>query len=125
MKRSLLVVLAACALAAAAFALPGASARQEGEVPELPGREAWVLKSLNRMLKVEPGMTRADLLKVFDGEGGLSTRTRRTYVYRECRYFKVDVKFEPVGNDDERLAESPEDRIAEISKPYIDYSVSD
>ena len=124
MKKLLLTVLAACALASAAFVLPGTSARQE-EVPELPGREAWVLKSLKRMGTVKVGATRADLLKVFGEEGGLSTRTQRTYVYRECRYFKVDVKFEAVGNVEERLAESPEDKVAEISRPYIAYGVSD
>ena len=43
------------------------------------------------------GMTRADLLKVFTTEGGLSTGLNRTYVYRECQYIKVDVDFEPVG----------------------------
>ena len=123
MKKLLLIVLTACALAAVVF--PGASAGQGDEVPEPPGREAWVLKSLKRMGMVRPGMTRADLLKVFEEEGGISTRTQRTYVYKECRYFKVDVKFEAVGSVGERLAESPEDRIVEISKPYIDYSVSD
>jgi hypothetical protein len=39
-------------------------------------------------------MTRSDLLKVFATEGGLSWSTQRTYVYRQCPYIKVDVKFE-------------------------------
>lgn len=120
MKRLLLTLLAACALAAA-FSLPDSSA-QDGEAGQPPpGREQWVLKSLEEMNRVKAGMTRADLLKVFAEEGGLSTRTQRTYVYRGCRYFKVDVKFEPVGNVGERLGQSPEDKIAEISRPYLDY----
>jgi hypothetical protein len=125
MKRLLLIVLAACAIASAGLVLPRTSAQQEEEGPELPGREAWVLKSLKRMETVKVGMTRAELLKVFGEEGGLSTRTQRTYVYKECRYFKVNVKFEAVGNVEERLGESPDDKIFEISKPYIDYSILD
>ena len=124
MKRLLSTVLAACALAAA-FTLPGSSAQDtEAESPP-PGREKWVLKSLEEMSRVKAGMTRADLLKVFRGEGGLSTRTRRTYVYKDCRFFKVDVKFEPVGDVYEFHRQSPDDKIVEISRPYLDYSVLD
>jgi hypothetical protein len=42
-------------------------------------------------------VTRKDLLVVFTTEGGLSTGLRRTYVSRDCPYFKVDVEFEAVG----------------------------
>ena len=124
MKKLLLIVVTAGALASAAPMLPGPSA-QEGAARLKSAREEWVLRSLQEMTEVKAGMTRADLLKVFAEEGGLSTRTQRTYVYRGCPYFKVDVKFEAVGNAGERLAESPEDRIVEISKPYIGYSVLD
>ena len=126
MKRLLLIVLTACALAAtAASVLPDSSA-QEGARPTASLYiEKWVLKSLKEMNEVKAGMTRAELLKVFGEEGGLSTRTQRTYVYKECRYFKVDVKFEAVGEVYERHGESPDDKIVEISRPYIDYSVLD
>src|ERR1700722_4644817 len=40
---------------------------------------------------IKPGMTRADLLTVFTVEGGISTRARRTYVYKLCPYIKVEV----------------------------------
>jgi hypothetical protein len=49
------------------------------------------------MQKIKVGMTRADLLKVFTTEGGLSTSLNRTFVYRDCSYIKVDVEFEAVG----------------------------
>src|SRR6266542_341238 len=58
----------------------------------------WVANSLKEMQKVKVGMTRADLLKVFTTEGGLSTGLSRTYVYRECSYIKVDVEREPPGS---------------------------
>src|SRR5690242_755070 len=91
----------------------------------------WVAESLQRMQTVKPGMTRADLLKVFTTEGGISTRLSRTYVYRECPYFKVDVEFEAVGmparDADGRvtLIESGHDIIKKISRPYLEFSEMD
>jgi hypothetical protein len=68
-------------------------------------------------------MNRKDLLKVFGEEGGLSTRTHRTYVYKECPYVKVDAVFSVVGEPG--LTESGEDRLISISRPYLAYSVMD
>ena len=91
----------------------------------------WVADSLKRMQTIRPGMTRAELLKVFTTEGGFSTGIERTYVYQGCPFFKVDVKFRPVGrperDKDDRvtLAESPKDLIKTISRPYIAWSVAD
>jgi hypothetical protein len=83
----------------------------------------WVEHSLSAMQNIKVGMNRAELGKVFVEEGGLSTRTARTYVFKGCQYFKVDVEFEidpasPSG-------ESPKDRIVKISKPYLAWSTGD
>jgi hypothetical protein len=91
----------------------------------------WIASSLKEMQKIKVGMTRADLLKVFTTEGGLSTGLNRTYVYRGCSYIKVDVEFEPVGRparDTEgrvTLVEANEDVIKRISKPYLEWMVVD
>ncbi len=77
------------------------------------------------MQAVKVGMTRADLLKVFEEEGGISTRTQQTYVYRECPYFKVDVRFEPVGELHGKEFVSSGDKIVNISRPYLAWSVAD
>jgi hypothetical protein len=60
-------------------------------------------------------MTRSDLLRVFTVEGGLSGRTHRTYVLKQCPIIKVDVEFSISGNE-------AEDRITQISKPYLESS---
>ena len=76
-------------------------------------------------------MTRADLLKVFTLEGGISTGLQRTFVYRECPLIKVYVEFEPVGRSARdaqgrvTLIESKEDTIKTISKPYLDELIID
>lgn len=90
----------------------------------------WVSDSLEEMLTIKPGMKRSDLLKVFTTEGGISTVTQRQYVYRNCRYFKVEVKFTPAYptyGDQGRLTsrENPDDVIKSISKPYIEYTICD
>jgi hypothetical protein len=126
MQKSFSVILAAGALA---FTLPPSSA-QEGEgarpTPQQPeGHSDWVLKSMKQMESVKVGMTRSDLQRVFKEGAGLSTRQQRTYVYRGCPYFKVDVKFQAIGVLEEGVEESPDDQIVELSKPFLNYRVAD
>ena len=91
----------------------------------------WIEDSLIEMKTIKVGMTRADLLKVFDTEGGLSTGLNRTYVYRKCPLIKVDVEFQPVGRPARdakgrvTLKEADGDVIEKISRPYLDWSVMD
>ena len=95
------------------------------------GQTEWIASSLKEMQKIKVGMTRADLLKVFTTEGGLSTGLNRTYVYRHCSYIKVDVEFEAVGrperDTDGRVTpvEANEDVIMRISRPYLEWMVID
>jgi hypothetical protein len=80
---------------------------------------------LTECQKIKPGMTRAELLKVFDTEGGFSTVTQRTFVYRGCPYIKVDVDFNLSDPKQKTLEERPTDTISKISKPYLDWSIGD
>lgn len=60
-------------------------------------------------------------------EGGISNRMWRRYVHRSCPYIKLDVEFEPVG--DERnlmMMEKPADKITKISeRPFLELSIVD
>jgi len=64
-------------------------------------------------------------------EGGLSTPLRRTFVYRDCPQFKVDVEFTAVGramrDREGRVTSIEDDRdvIKTISRPYIAQVVID
>jgi hypothetical protein len=84
----------------------------------------WIAANLSELESIKVGMTRKDLLKVFMGEGGLSNRTWRRYVYRRCGYVKVDVEFAPVG-DPSIFDEGPDDRITKISKPFLELAIMD
>ena len=85
----------------------------------------WIARSLKEIESVKIGMTRGDLLRVFKEEGGISTRTWRRYVYRDCPYIKVEVGFEPVGDPENKVSESPRDKIIKISKPFLEWSIID
>ncbi len=82
----------------------------------------WLREFLVRVESLRPGATRGELLEVFTAEGGLSTRSSRTYVYKDCEFVKVNVRFKPA--DDGRF-ESHEDMITEISKPFVEWSILD
>ena len=91
----------------------------------------WVADSLNRMLAIKPGMSRDQLMRVFSIEGGLSTALKRTFVSRDCPYFKVDVTFRRAanrgnnGDPDEWVRELDNDVITSIFRPYLQFSIMD
>jgi hypothetical protein len=81
-------------------------------------RTQWIAKVMRDIARIQPGMTRKDVLRVMTTEGGISTRTQRTYVYPGCPYVKVVVRFTPVGPADQS-DEGPDDKIVSISQPYL------
>lgn len=130
MKRILILALIGLVM----FVYSGRSERKENSNIEfLPKGESsnndcncqFVEESLKKIKEVRVEMTRKDLLEVFSEQGGISTRTQRHYIYKKCPYIKVGVKFKPVGNEKDNLTESPDDKIVEISDPYLQYVVAD
>jgi hypothetical protein len=102
-----------------AAVLPASESRSTDDHTE------WIARSLKEIESVKVGMTRVDLMKVFNEEGGISTRTWRRYAYRDCLYIKVDVEFESVGEPEDKLSQSSEDKIIKISKPFLEWSIID
>jgi len=88
-------------------------------------RTKWIGKVLRQIARIEPGMKRQDLLRVFTTEGGLSTRSQRTYVYSECPYIKVNVRFKAANNEGNGVEEELDDIVESISQPYLAWSVMD
>jgi hypothetical protein len=129
MQRRHVFVLLASAAIDGANALQASPTRDQGQSSQV--HVAWVADVLKRMQAIKPGMTRKTLFTAFTTEGGLSTGVQRTFVSRDCPYFKVDVEFQAVGrpNRDENgrvtLVESDEDIIFKVSTPYLQFSVMD
>jgi hypothetical protein len=94
-------------------------------------QEAWLAHALEKMETIKPGMTREDLLRVFTTEGGLSTGLHRTFVSRDCHYFKVDGDFNAIGRPDRdregraTLQEDSRDIIVKVSRPYLQFGIGD
>ena len=85
----------------------------------------WIDQVMANIATIKPGMTRQDLLSIFNTEGGLSSRTQRRYVYKHCPHIKVDVEFAPVDGVPFPSDEKPQDQIVKISRPFLEYSIMD
>jgi hypothetical protein len=93
-------------------------------------RTIWVGRALDRIETIKPGMTRDELLTVFETQGGLSSPLHRSFVSRDCRYFKVDVEFKyakasQLDAEGRVAVEDGQDIIVTVSRPYLQYGVSD
>ena len=88
-------------------------------------RMQWIGKVLHDIEQIRPGMKRKDLLTVFTTEGGISTRSQRTYVYKNCPYVKVTVHFKALEDEFSTLNEDPDDIVDSLSQPFLALSTTD
>lgn len=116
----------------AAFVWTGVAVGQSPA--KLPAVDPGLTRSMDQVLKdvssIQVGMTRAELLHVFTTEGGLSTRDAQQYVYRRCPYIKVIVRFRRPADADPDWSDAPDedwtgDIIESVSKPFLEYPVTD
>ena len=75
--------------------------------------------------QLKPGATRAELMKLFTTEGGISNAKQRTFPHRHCPYIKVDVQFNLTDPKQSVVEERPTDTITRISQPYLAWSIMD
>jgi hypothetical protein len=85
----------------------------------------WLLDRIKEAKSVTAGMSRADLLKVFEEDGGLNTIPARRYVLRSCPYIKVDVEFNVKPRSYTRDMPDQNLKIQNISEPYLGYMITD
>ena len=80
-----------------------------------------MLKCLKDFQSIKPGMTRAEIQKVFPMDGGLQAFSPVRFTHPDCPYFKIDISFifQRDTNDQNRAIFSPDDKAIGISKPYI------
>jgi len=122
-------ILLAGVMIGCAYSFQATAQTSRGQFPQ--DHVAWVAQALKRIQTIKPGMTREAVLTVFNTEGGLSTGLQRTFVSRDCPYFKVDVEFQAVGRPNQdrsgrvTLVESSRDIILNISRPYLQFTIAD
>ena len=88
-------------------------------------QDKWIAEAIVEIQSLKTGMTRADLLKVFTEEGGISSRIQQTFVYRRSPYIKVDVTFQIQEANDALSGDKNTDVITSISKPYLEWPIVD
>ena len=104
---------------------PTTSATQSKVFPQLSKEELkhheWLRDRLVEAHSIQVGMSRADLLKVFDPDGGFDRVPSERYVLDSCTLTKVDVQFDvPRGTAFTHLPADTELKITAISKPYLE-----
>ena len=97
----------------------------KGSAPaKTPVVDPVLTRSMDQVLKVvssiQPGTTRADLLRVFTAEGGLATRDGQQYVYRRCPYIKVIVNFHKPDDADMDWGNAPEEEGPRRDPVYLE-----
>ncbi len=75
--------------------------------------------------KIKVGMKRKDLMEMFRTDGGISAINPERFVYEKCSFIKIEVKFEFIDKNNRFPKGNPEDKIVEISKPYVEHPFYD
>ena len=83
-----------------------------------------IVDALQAAQRLKPGLSRSQVDEDFELDGGISFPQQPTYVYKKCRYIKIDLSF---GAEDitRRPNASPRDTVRQISKLYLAYPVAD
>jgi hypothetical protein len=82
----------------------------------------WIEHVVRIVSNIKPGMTRQSLFRSFEEDGGLQFRSHGRDAYKHCHYIKIDVEFSGVDGGPDF---SPDDKIVNVSRPYLEYPVSD
>lgn len=87
--------------------------------------EAWLLKRMDEVRTIRPGMTRVDLLKIFQEDGGFNGVPANRYILKSCPYIKVEVEFDIPNGRYKRDIPDSQLKITKISTAYLGYMVLD
>ena len=87
--------------------------------------QQWLEERYKEATSITPGMSRADLLKLFDEEAGVQSIPAARYVLKSCRLIKVEVKFDTKYGVNYKPMPDKNLKIAEVSKPYLERMVID
>jgi len=123
-----LLLLSVIVIGGSASFRPTQSANPE---PCAQNHEAWLKQVSEKMETIKPGMTRWDLLKVLrtegtarrafrTGMGGPPQVLRESFVSQDCPYLRIDVEFVEF----EAGAVPNQDVIVRVSKPYLQFAIS-
>jgi len=109
---------------AALLLIMGARVAPQAQDNEDKAHRQWLEERYKEATSIKPGMTRADLLKLFVQEGGFQSLTApQRYVLKGCNLIHLEVSFDKYDSANRRHDDSV--RITDVSKPYLDRMVID
>jgi hypothetical protein len=82
----------------------------------------WIENCLLSFDAIKPGLTRNHIKNIFPMDGGLQFVSPVRFVHPECAYLKIDVDFEFKRDvtDQGRAIVGKDDKVTNVSKPYIE-----
>ena len=96
----------------------GARTLAQTQNSEDKAHQQWLEERYKEATSIHPGMTRADLLKLFWLNGGIQTPTAQHYTLKSCPLIKIDVDFNKYDFSNRQPDDSV--RITEVSRPYLE-----
>ena len=102
----------------ALLTIVGAQSLPQDKNSEDKAHQQWLQERYKEAKSIKPGMTRAELLKLFWPNGGIQTPTAQSYTLKSCPLIKLDVSFDKYDFSNRQ----PDDRvrIVEVSRPYLE-----
>ena len=129
-RRQAVLALGGAAVSAGAGAAPPGDVRVPTATGfrDITGKEAeayhaanaWLEQRLNEAESIRVNSTAADVVKLFRGDGGLSSVTKHRYVLILCPFIKIDVEFEDKPGVKARYPVPDAARVISVSKPYFE-----
>jgi len=88
-------------------------------------RQQWLEEKYTEARSIKPGMSRADLLKLFMEDGGLQSIPATRYVLKGCHLIQIEVKFDTKYGVNYKPVPDENLKIVEVSKPYLERMATD
>jgi len=118
MKRSWLFIIGLLLFATYSITTHG-----QGELEEV--HRQWLYERYAEATSIKPGMSRADLLRVFKGDGGLQRIPATRYLLKSCNMIKVEVEFDTEYGQAYKEKLDADLKITKVSQPYLEYPIRD
>jgi hypothetical protein len=109
-----------------AFFLPLVSQAiaQSAQQKASPACCSIVVAALEAVSHIHPGMSRAEVEKVFVVDGGLIIRDKTRYSLRDCHSIKVEITFDR-DKQAPGVIGAPKDTVKAVDRPYLEYPIAD
>ena len=98
----------------------GARIYPQAQTASDQAHQQWLEERYKEATSIKTGMSRADLLKLFDEDGGLQSIPAGRYVLKSCQLIQIEVKFNSQYGVDYQPMPDRDLKITNVSKPYLE-----